>query len=175
MFKLQSPEKYFSFDAIQDFFPTAQNNFWMCQFWCLLVLLLCFVSPLPPCQNSSLWGLFSSREANKKITEGQIRWLGRVGHGGHAVFGQKLLATQHCVGRCTRKSSIVKWAMMLKESSKNSLKPNTASHNTSWCTDTDGFLEHSPSWGSLYYKGPALQKIITGFWGVPFIKKNREF
>ena len=102
MFKLQSPAKYFSFDAIQDFFPTAQNNFWMCQFWCLLVLLLCFVSPLPPCQNSSLWGLISSREANKKITEGQIRWLGRVGHWGHAVFGQKLLATQHCVGRCTR-------------------------------------------------------------------------
>ena len=51
---------------------------------------------------------------------------------------------------------------------KNSLKPNTASHNTtSWYTDTDGFLEHSPSRGSLYYKGCALQNIILGFLGPP--------
>ena len=44
---------------------------------------------------------------------------------------------------------------------KNSLKLNTASDNTaSWYTDTDGLLEHSPNGGSLYYKEPALQKII---------------
>ena len=44
---------------------------------------------------------------------------------------------------------------------KNSLKPNTASHNNArWYTDTDGFLEHSSSEGSLYYKGLALQKVI---------------
>ena len=44
---------------------------------------------------------------------------------------------------------------------KNSLQPKSASHNnTSWYTDTDGFLELSPSGGSLYYKGPMLQKII---------------
>ena len=56
------------------------------------------------------------------------------------------------------------------ESSKNSLKPNSASYNNaSWYTDTDGFLEHSPSGGSLYYKGPALQKIIQGFFGSPVI------
>ena len=50
------------------------------------------------------------------------------------------------------------------ESSKTrSLKPNTASHNNAiWYTDTDGFLEHSPSGESLYYKWPALQKIIPG-------------
>ena len=48
---------------------------------------------------------------------------------------------------------------------KNSLRLNEASHNTtSWYTDTDGFLEHSPSRGSLYYKGPILQKIIL-LWG----------
>ena len=30
----------------------------------------------------------------------------------------------------------------------NSMKLNTASHNNaSWYTDTDGFLEHSSSWG----------------------------
>ena len=54
------------------------------------------------------------------------------------------------------------------ESSKKSLKPNAASHNNaSWYTNTDGFLEHSPSRGSLYYKGSALQKVIPIFWGGP--------
>ena len=47
---------------------------------------------------------------------------------------------------------------------KNSLRPNAASHNAKWYTDTDGFLEHSPSGESLYHKGPALQKIILVFW-----------
>ena len=65
---------------------------------------------------------------------------------------------------------------------KNSPKPNTASHNnSSWYTDTDGFLEHSPSEGVLYYKGPALQKIILDFLGPPplyttlYIIKADEF
>ena len=44
---------------------------------------------------------------------------------------------------------------------KNPLKLNAASHNkASWSTDIGVFLEHSPSGRSLYYKGPALQKII---------------
>ena len=44
---------------------------------------------------------------------------------------------------------------MLKVFKKNSLKLSTACHNTtSWYTDTDSFLEHSPSGRSLYYKGP---------------------
>ena len=49
------------------------------------------------------------------------------------------------------------------------LKPNAASHNNaSWYTGTEGFLEHSPSRGSLYYKGPTPQKIIPVFsWGSP--------
>ena len=50
---------------------------------------------------------------------------------------------------------------MLTVFKKNSLKPNTASHNNAtWYIDTDGFLEHSPSRGSLYYKEPALQKTL---------------
>ena len=40
---------------------------------------------------------------------------------------------------------------------------NAASHNNaSQYTDTDGFLEHLPNRGSLYYKGSTLQKIIPG-------------
>ena len=33
--------------------------------------------------------------------------------------------------------------------------------------NTDGFLEHSPGGGSLYYKGPALHKIIPVLGGSP--------
>ena len=135
-----------------------------------------FVSPLPHQQNISLWGHFSSKETTKqkKVAWDATGWIGRVRYGGHAIFGQKLLNTQCSVGRCARKSPIMKWANALKESSKNSLMLNTASHNNaSWCTDTDGFLEYSPSRGSLYYKGPALQKIICFcFWSLLVIIYN---
>ena len=167
MFKLQSPLNNSPFEqyTYRDIFPTAQNGFWTRQFWCLLLFQLFFVSPLPYWQNVFLWGLFSSGEQNK-VSWGEIGWIGRVGHGGHTVFGQKLLNMQHCVDRYAHKSPIMKWANMLKESSKkNSLKLNTASHNNaSWYTDTDGFLEHSPvlqgtcppedisvSWVHLFY------------------------
>ena len=49
---------------------------------------------------------------------------------------------------------------------KNSLKPNAPCHNNvSGCTDTGGFLEHSSSGGSLYYKGPPEDN--SGVLGVP--------
>ena len=78
---------------------------------------------------------------------------------------KKLLNIQHSVGRGPPKSPIIKWVNTLKESSKKFLlKPDTASHNNaSWYTDTDGFLEYSPSEGSLYYKGPTLQRITLFF------------
>ena len=81
-------------------FSTAQNCFWTCWFWCHLVLLPFFVSPLPHGQNISLWALFLSRKTNKKVTGVKIRWIGRLGHGGHGIFGWKLLNTQCGVGRC---------------------------------------------------------------------------
>ena len=60
----------------------------------------------------------------------------------------------------------MKWTNALKESSKDSLKPNAASHNnTSWYTDMGGCLEHSSSGGNLYYMRPALQEIIPVFGG----------
>ena len=59
---------------------------------------------------------------------------------------------------------------------KNSLKQNAVSHNNaSWNSDTNGFPEHSPSRGSLYYKGPAFQKIILGlFFGSSLINVHRS-
>ena len=158
MFKLQSPSKYFPFDAIHPSrcFSTAQNSFWTCWFWCLLVLLPFFVSPLPYWQNVSLWRLFSSGQT-KNVARGEIGWIGRIGHGGYVVFGQKLLNTQRGVGRYTCKSPIMKWTNALSLQ-KNSLKLNTASHNnTSWYTDADGCLEHLPSrW--VYYRGPPSRR-----------------
>ena len=47
----------------------------------------------------------------KKVAQDKIRLIGRVEHGGHAVFGQKLLNTQHRMGRCTPKSPVMKWTM----------------------------------------------------------------
>ena len=72
----------------------------------------------------------------------------------HAVFVQKLLNTQGGVGRGACKLLIVKWANTLKESSKKFTEAQAASNNnTGWNTDTDEFLEHPPSGGSLPYRG----------------------
>ena len=73
------------------------------------------------------------------------------------IFSQKLLNTHHSEGRFARKSPVMQWANELPDSSKShSLMPNAASHTTSILyNDTNGFLEHSPSRGSLCYKGPA--------------------
>ena len=49
-----------------DFFSTVQNSIRTCGFWCLLVLLPFFVSPLPQGWNISLWGrFFWLRKTNK--------------------------------------------------------------------------------------------------------------
>ena len=101
-----------------EFFSTAPNSFWTRWFWCLLLLVPFFVLSFPHWQNVPLWEHFSSGETNKKVTRGEIRWIGRVWHGNHAVFSQKLLNTQYSVGRCTHKSPIMKWVNVLKESSK---------------------------------------------------------
>ena len=125
-------------------------------------------SVLMPLSASVVFGFISSTSAKcfplrtffnqgnkKKVNWGEIRWLSRVEHGSHAVSGQKLLNSQCSLGRCARKSPIMKWANALKESSKKiSLKLNATSHNNaSWYTGTDGFLGHSPSRESLYCEG----------------------
>ena len=115
MCKLQSPSKYSPFDAIHvlRYFLQYSSQFWTYWFWCLLVLLLFFVSPLSHQQNNSLWGLFSLRETRKSHLGGNL-WIRRKGYGGHAVLGPKLLNIQCNVGRCACKSPIMKWANVLK-------------------------------------------------------------
>ena len=53
-----------------------------------------------------------------------------MGDGGHAIFGQKLLNTQHGVGRWACKSPIIEMGKGVERVfKKNSLKLNSASHN----------------------------------------------
>ena len=97
---------------------------------------------------------------NKKVAWGKIRWIGRGGPGDQAFFWSK--TAQYSV-QCGQ----VRLEITHHKMGKKIHWSHIASHsNASWHTDTDGFLEHSPSRGCLYYKGPALQKIIL-FFGVP--------
>ena len=150
MFKLQSPSKHSPLMKCiyRDLLSTVQNSFWTRQFWCLLVLLLFFVSPLPHRKMFPFKDFFSFPETNKKCCLGrdQVNREGEV----------------PCLVRNCRTPIPMAWGGTLlnhpswneqahwKNLKKNSLKPNTASHNTGWYTDTDGLLEHSPSGGSLY-------------------------
>ena len=80
---------------------------------------------------------------------------------------KKMLNTQRGAGRCAHKSPIMKWANVLKILKQNSLRPKATSHNKgNWYTDADGFLECSPSGGSLYYKAPPPED-NSGFLGPP--------
>ena len=121
-----------------------------------------FVSSLTHRQHVFLWGLFHLGR-QKKVACGEIGWIGRVGH--RLPFLVKNCWTLRAVwaGQLVNPPSWYRQTCW-KSLQKNSLTPNAASHNNaSWCTDTDGLLEHSPSEGSLYYKGPTLQKIILVF------------
>ena len=116
MFKFQSPSKYSPFDAIH-----LLRCFSHCskQFLNSLILVpfsvsaFFFFSPFLHWQNVSLWGLFHPGK-QKKVDWSEIRWIGRVGHKGHAICGPKLLNTHWGVGRCACKSPIMKWANTLK-------------------------------------------------------------
>ena len=122
--------------------------------------IFCFTSSTS--EDVSLWWLFSTGET-KKATGGKTGWIGRVGHGGHAHFGQKLLNTHRGTGRCTDKSPIMKRAngcwKSLQKIHWSRMQPLTT------MPDTDEFLEHSPGGRSLCYKGPTCQKTIPCFGG----------
>ena len=68
MLKLQLPSKYSPFDAIHllRLFSSTQNSCWTRRFWCLLVLLLFFVSPLLHQQIISLCDFFHLRKQINK-------------------------------------------------------------------------------------------------------------
>ena len=136
MFKLQSPSKYSIGDGIhlsRYFFPLLKTVSELIDFWCLLVLLLlvyfCFFPHRQQCFPLEIfffWG--NKQKGNKKVTWGWDRVNRKSGAWGSCHFSEKLLNTQWGVGRCPRKSPILKWANVLSLQ-KNSLKLNAASHN----------------------------------------------
>ena len=153
-----------------DDFPLLKTVFELINFDDFLVPLPFFVSLFPHQQNISLWGLFSSRETNKKSCLGQDQVNRKSREWGSCHFGSK--TAEHNTVWAGTLVNHPSWNGQIhwKSLQKNSQKPNTASHNnSSWHTDTHGFLEHSPSKGSLCHHRSALQNIIL-FWGAsPFI------
>ena len=154
MFKLQSPSKSSPLDAkhLSRCFSTAPNSFWTCQFGCYLSAsaVFCFTS------FTLAEDFFHPGKQTKKsfrVRSGEWEGWGLE----DMLFLVKNCWTLSMVW--APKSPTIKWENLLKESSKNSLKPNRASHNNAiWHSDTDGFLEHLLSGGSLYYKGPTLHR-----------------
>ena len=120
MFKLQSPSKYSPFDAIhllRCFFHSSK------QFSNSLILMPSIASGVFYFISSTSAKYFPLRsfliQGNKKSHSGQDQ----VNTEGEAwkvmtFFGQKLLNAQCSVGRCARKSLFMKWANVLKDSSK---------------------------------------------------------
>ena len=169
MFKLQSPSKCSSFDeyTYRDAFSTVQNSFWTHRFLCPLMLLpfLCITSSTSA-KHIPLRTFFNL-EKQKKVAWGEIRWIGQVGHGGHAIFWSKTAKhSAHC-GQVCLWISIERVSKKKFTEAKCSLsQQHQLVHGYRW------LLEYSPSRGSLYYKGCALQKIIL-FGGSPLVHTCR--
>ena len=148
-----------------DIFSTAQNSFWTRWFWRLSVLLPFFVQPLPHQPKCVPLRTFSSGKQTKKLLRPRSGEYGRWGIG----------VMPFLVKSCWTLSAV--WADdLINHSSKNgqthwkSLQKNftEVEHTTtSRFANTDGFLEHSPSGGSLYYKGLTLHKIIPFLFRTP--------
>ena len=147
----------------RDFFPLLRS-FWTHRFRCFVALLLLFVSPLPHLQYVTLWGLFSSRETNKKS---HLGWdsVNREG-GTWGSWGLCWVLAKNCwtlrevwTGAHVSHPAWNEQTHWKNLQKKTQWGRNATSHNnTSWYTDTDGFLEHSLSKESLYYKGPPSRR-----------------
>ena len=134
------------------------------------MVLLFFVSPLPYGKMFPFENFFHWWGGNSCLGQDLVNRKG--GARGSCVFLSK--TAQHSA-QCGQVHSNHPSRQMGKYvervfKKENSLKPNNAAshNNVSWYTDVSGFLEHSPRGGNLYYKGPALQKIIHVFWVTPF-------
>ena len=103
VFKLQSTSKYSPFDAIHPWRLFSHCSKQFLSLWILVpvVLLLFFlfvclfhffhISKIFPFED------FFHPGKQKRVAQGEIRWIGRVGHRRHAIFGQELRNTQHGV------------------------------------------------------------------------------
>ena len=99
----------------QDVFLLLKTVFELVNFDACSTAVFCFTSSTSA-KCFPLRTLFI-RGHTQKVTQGEIGWIGRVGHRGHAVF-----LIKNCwkcgVGKCPRESPVMKWANALKESSE---------------------------------------------------------
>ena len=123
--------------------------------------VFCFTSPTSA-KHFHLRTFFIWGNKQTKVIWGKIRWIGRVGHRGHVVFGQKLLNTQPGVSTCVHKSPIVKWALTMSlqkkfvEDERNLSQQCQLIHQYRWVP------RHSPRGRSLCNKGPVHQMFLEG-------------
>ena len=98
---LQSPSKCSPCDTIHPlrFFSHCSQQFWsssiLVPFSASAVLFVCLFHFFHRGETFPFEDFFHPGK-QKKVTRGEIGWLGRVGLGSHTVFGQKLLNTQCC-------------------------------------------------------------------------------
>ena len=120
-FKLQSPWGYSPLDASH-----LSGHFFHCSEQVLKSLILipssdsailCFTSSTST-KHSFPFEVVLIQRNKRKFLRDENRWIGRVGHESHTVFGQQLLSTQRGVGRCAHNSPIMKCANTMNESSK---------------------------------------------------------
>ena len=137
-FKRKSPSKDSLFDAIhlsRCFFHCSEqflNSSILMPFSAAAIFLfhLFYTDKTFPFEDFFIQG-------NKKVTWGEIWWIGKVRHGGHTILVKNywtfsMVWTGVLINHPSWNGQ-TRW----KSLQKNALKPNTASrNNTSWYTDT---------------------------------------
>lgn len=141
----------------------------------LALVLLPFLCHLFPIGHSPLWGLFSSRET-KKGNAGQDRVNTKGGDTGLMLFLVKTRTLSRCGrARWQTPGCRVRVSITHDERGEGVKSPRKIHWSQMQLLSTPaGFLEHSPSGGSLYYKGCTLQKIISGVLG-PLSRSSLPF
>ena len=140
----------------------------------MLLLFFCFIF----CTLAKRFPLRTSFiSENKKVSWGEIGWIGKVGHSGHAVFGQKMLNIQHSVGRCACKSPIMNEQMCWKSLPKNIHWSRTQPLTTmpaSALIQMGSYLTCLV--GEACYKEPTLHRTFlrSFFGGPPCINKTQK-
>ena len=121
IFKLHSPSKYSPFDTIHlsrcffHYFKQFLNSSIVMPF--STSAIFCFTSSTLA-KRFPLRTFSIQRNEQKKSCSGQDGVNGEGGARGSCRFWSRLLNTQRGVSRCAQKSPIMKWANVLKESSK---------------------------------------------------------
>ena len=124
MFKLQLASKYFPFDPthLLKCFSHCSKQFLNLQILIPFDASAFFLFYLFHISKTLLFEDFFHLGRQKKKSLRMRLGEQRGWAGDHTISGQKLLNTQHRVGRCTCKSPIMNWANMLRVLKKNSLK-----------------------------------------------------